>query len=56
MVKAAVQASVKVDQSSVQDSSLRDDFNEYREILQSHTENYSDDDFASSVIESMNIS
>ena len=40
----------------MQDSSVRNDFNEYREILQSHTENYSDDDFVSSAIESLNVS
>ena len=43
-------------ESSVQDSSNRNDFSEYRDILQSHTENYSDDDFASSVMESLNVS
>lgn len=41
----------------MQDSSLRNDFNEYREILQSHTENYSDDDFANiSAMESLDVS
>lgn len=45
-----------IDESSVQDSSARNDFNEYRDILNSHTETYSDDEFASSQIESLNVS
>jgi len=47
----------------VQDSSVRNDFNEYREILKSHNENYSEgnysnDDFTSSAsaMESLNVS
>ena len=50
-------AAINVDESSMQDSSLRNDFNEYREILNSHTENYSDDEFANiSAMESLDVS
>jgi len=40
----------------VQDSSQRNDFNEYRDLLQSQTDNYSDQDFTTSIIESLNVS
>jgi len=54
--KVVAQVVIGCDESSVQDSSLRNDFNEYRDILQSHTENYSDDGFTSSAMESLNVS
>ena len=44
------------DETSVQDSSQRNDFNEYRDLLQSQTDNYSDQDFTTSIIESLNVS
>lgn len=40
----------------MQDSSQRNDFNEYRDLLQSQTDNYSDQDFTTSIIESLNVS
>ena len=40
--KAVTKAVISVDESSVQDSSLRNDFSEYRDILRSGSGSYSD--------------
>ena len=45
-----------INENSDQDSSARNDFSEYRDILNSHTESYSDDEFVSSLIESLHVS